>query len=219
MLYKNDESMRQNYFNYNLNSNLTHEYFFVGNANKQAYDFLVTSNSINNKFFLYGPNKSGKTHLGLIWAKKNNAIIYNNNNLQNILDSKKNIFIDNIFINLNEENIFHLLNHCYLYKLGILVTSNKFLNQYNFKFLDLSSRLKSLINLKINLPDDELLINLMVKLFNDKQIIVKNEEIFNFIIKRVQRSYEKIYLLINKIDSLSLEKNKQLTIPLIKEIL
>ena len=58
MLYKNDESMRQNYFNYNLNSNLTHEYFFVGNANKQAYDFLVTSNSINNKFFLYGPNKS-----------------------------------------------------------------------------------------------------------------------------------------------------------------
>ena len=218
MLNKNDESMRQNYFNYILNPNLTYEYYFVGNANKQAYDFLITANNTNNKFFLYGPNKSGKTHLGLIWTKKNNAIIYNND-LQEMLDLKKNIFIDNVFNNIDEENIFHLLNHCYLNNLGILITSNKFLNQYNFKFPDLSSRLKSLMNLQINLPDDELLVNLMVKLFNDKQIIVKNDEIFNFIIKRAQRSFEKIYILIEKIDNLSLEKNKQLTIPLIKEIL
>ena len=27
---------------------------------------------------LYGPNKSGKTHLGLVWKEMNNAIIYNN---------------------------------------------------------------------------------------------------------------------------------------------
>ena len=210
--------MKQNYFNYNLIPNLTYEYYFVGNANKQAYSFLISENNINNKFFLYGPNKSGKTHLALIWAKKNNAIIYNND-LKKILNLKKNILIDNVFNDINEENIFHLLNHCYLNNLSILITSNKFLNQYKFKFADLSSRLKSLMSLKINLPDDELLLNLMIKLFNDKQIIVKNDEIFNFIIKRVHRSYEKIYLLIDKIDSLSLEKNKQLTIPLIKEIL
>ena len=90
---------------------------------------------------------------------------------------------------------------------------------YKFNLNDLSSRLKTFLNLNINLPDDELLINLMIKLFHDKQIVVKNPEIFSYIINRVDRSYEKIYLLINKIDSLSLEKNKQLTIPLIKEIL
>ena len=59
----------------------------------------------------------------------------------------------------------------------------------------------------------------MIKLFNDKQIIVKNTEIFNYIIKRVDRSYQKIFILINKIENLMQKKNKQLTIPLIKELI
>ena len=81
------------------------------------------------------------------------------------------------------------------------------------------SRLKTFINLNIDLPDDELLMNLMIKLFYDKQIIVKKPEIFNYIIRRVDRSYEKVFILINKIDHLLLKKNKQLTIPLIKELI
>ena len=60
---------------------------------------------------------------------------------------------------------------------------------------------------------------LMTKLFSDKQIIIKNKEIFDFIFNRVNRTYNDIFLFIEKIDSLSLEKKRQLTIPLIKEIL
>ena len=41
----------------------------------------------------------------------------------------------------------------------------------------------------------------------------------DYLIKRVNRSYEEIYNLANKMDNLSLEKKRQLTIPLIKEIL
>ena len=59
----------------------------------------------------------------------------------------------------------------------------------------------------------------MTKLFYEKQIIIKNNEIFNFIFNRVNRTYSEIYSVINKLDVLSLEKKKQLTIPLIKEIL
>ena len=61
--------------------------------------------------------------------------------------------------------------------------------------------------------------NLMIKLFKDKQIIIQHPEILNFILKRVHRSYEKIFLLIEKIDRLSLEQKRQLTIPLIKELI
>ena len=39
------------------------------------------------------------------------------------------------------------------------------------------------------------------------------------LIKRIKRTYEEIYILSNKIDRISLEKKRQLTIPLIKEIL
>ena len=60
---------------------------------------------------------------------------------------------------------------------------------------------------------------LMTKLFFEKQIIIRNKDIFDFIINRVSRTYQDIYLLVQKIDKLSLQKKRQLTIPLIKEIL
>ena len=60
---------------------------------------------------------------------------------------------------------------------------------------------------------------LMTKLFLDKQIIIKHKEIFDFIFKRIDRTYDDIYSFVEKIDKLSLEKKRQLTIPLIKEIL
>ena len=60
---------------------------------------------------------------------------------------------------------------------------------------------------------------LMTKLFSEKQIIIKNKEIFDYIFNRVNRTYADIYFLVEKLDKLSLEKKRQLTIPLIREII
>ena len=209
--------MEQSFFNYNLRPNFSLNDFFVGSANIEAYNLLINTKKINN-LLLIGPPKSGKTHLSFIWQKKFNGIIYNNN-INQILENKSDVIIDNIFKNINEEEIFHIINHCSSVNCRILITSNIELNEYTFKLKDLSSRLKTFINVNINLPDDELLVNLMTKLFHDKQIIVKNPEIFHYIIKRVDRSYEKIFNLIDKIDNLLMKKNKQLTIPIIKELI
>jgi len=209
--------MEQSFFNYDLSPNFSINDYFVGTSNIEAYKSLINTENINN-LFLLGPPKSGKTHLALIWQKKFNAIIYNNN-INEILENKSNVVIDNIFINSDEEEIFHIINHCTGANCKILATSNIKLNEYNFQLKDLSSRLKTFINVNIDLPDDELLVNLMTKLFHDKQIIVKNPEIFHYIIKRVHRSYEKIFHLIDKIDNLLMKKNKQLTIPMIKELI
>ena len=59
----------------------------------------------------------------------------------------------------------------------------------------------------------------MTKLFSDKQIIIKNKEIFDYIFTRLSRTYLDIYMFVEKLDRLSLEKKRQLTIPLIKEII
>ena len=209
--------MEQKYFNYNLKTHLSIDDYFVGDSNQETYNQLINNNFSKN-FFLNGPNKSGKSHLGLIWKKKFHAISYENN-LNQILNMKLNVLVDNFFKNINEEDVFHIINHCNLNNLNILIISSVSLLDYEFKLKDLSSRLKTFTNIKINLPDDLLLMNLMIKLLNDKQIIVKNPEIFNYIIKRVDRSYEKVFILISKIDKLLFEKNKQLTIPLIKELI
>ena len=210
--------MEQSYFNYNLKPGLAIDDFFVSTSNKKAYNFILNKKIDNKKILLIGPNKSGKTHLGKIWQKNNNAVSYENN-FEIILNYKKNIFIDDFLKNINEEQIFHLINHCSINKLTILLTSKKEVFEHNFLLKDLVSRLKTFNLLRIDLPDDDLIINLIIKLLHDKQIIIKNEEIFHYILKRIERSYEEIFLLIENIDKLSLEKKRELTIPLIKKLL
>ena len=210
--------MEQSYFNYNLKPGLAIDDFFVSTSNKKAYSFILNKKIDNKKILLIGPNKSGKTHLGKIWQKNNNAVSYENN-FEIILNYKKNIFIDDFLKNINEEKIFHLINHCSINKLTILLTSNKEVFEHNFLLKDLVSRLKTFNLLRIDLPDDDLIINLIIKLLHDKQIIIKNKEIFHYILKRIERSYEDIFLLIENIDKLSLEKKRELTIPLIKKLL
>ena len=210
--------MEQSYFNYNLKPRLAIDDFFVSTSNQKAFNFILNKKIDNKKILLIGPNKSGKTHLGKIWQKNNNAVSYENN-FEIILNYKKNIFIDDFLKNINEEQIFHLINHCSINKLTILLTSNKEVFEHNFLLKDLVSRLKTFNLLRINLPDDDLIINLIIKLLHDKQIIIKNEEIFHYILKRIERSYEEIFLLIENIDKLSLKKKRELTIPLIKKLL
>ena len=84
---------------------------------------------------------------------------------------------------------------------------------------NLLSRLKIFNYVSINKPDDEILINVLTKLLIEKQFIIKNKDIFEFLLKRVSRTYEAVYNLVNKKDKLSLEKNKKLTIPLIRELI
>ena len=207
----------QKFFNYHFPKNNDKENFFVNQTNQQAFD-VVINNDFDQNIFLFAPKKSGKSHLLNIWKEKNNALFFDNN-FKEIIKLNENIAIDDIFENTTEEDAFHLINHCILYNLKIFITSSIDLKNFNFKFKDLQSRLRSFYYLKINIPDDEMCKMLMTKLFLEKQIIIKHKEIFDFIFKRVDRSYNDIYLFVEKIDKLSLEKKRQLTIPLIKEIL
>ena len=205
----------QKSFNYEFKYQLNELNFFVNQTNFYAFNGLIKNNI--QLSFLYGPKKSGKTFLGKIWLQNNQAVELNNN-FQIFPDSKKNIFIDNI-LSFNEENLFHLVNNCILNKSKILITSNNKINEIDFKYKDLSSRLKTFSNLEINQPNDEMLLTILTKLLIDKQFIINSKEIFEYILRRVDRSYEGIYNIVNKLDILSLEKKRQLTIPLIKEIL
>jgi chromosomal replication initiation ATPase DnaA len=207
----------QKTFNYQFSLKDDHENFFVNYTNKEAYEATILENFDQN-IFLFGPEKSGKSHLASLWKDKNNAISFNDN-FSNIIENKKNVVIDDALSRSSDENLFHLINHCKLNHLKMYFTSSVDINAYDFKFRDLYSRLREFIYLEIKTPDDEMCKMLMVKLFSDKQIIIKNKEIFDFIFKRLNRTYLDIYIFVEKLDRLSLEKKRQLTIPLIKEII
>ena len=93
------------------------------------------------------------------------------------------------------------------------------INRGRFKLKDLLSRLKSFYFIKISDPDDELINHLLLKHLHDRQIIIHNVEIFSYITKRINRTYLDIYNFVEKIDKLSLSQKRQITIPLIKELL
>jgi len=207
----------QKIFNYEFSSQNDHENFFVNQTNQKAYDITILE-TFNQNIFLFGAKKSGKSYLANLWKNKNNAILYNNNFSQ-IIENKKNVVIDDVLGKSSDENLFHLINHCKLNNLKIYFVSSINITTYNFQFKDLYSRLREFFYLEIKKPDDEMCKMLMVKLFSDKQIIIKNQEIFDFIFKRLNRTYLDIYIFVDKLDRLSLEKKRQLTIPLIKEII
>jgi len=207
----------QQYFNYKFSKLKDDENFFVNSTNQNAYN-LISDINFKQNIFLYGPRKSGKTQLINIWKEKNDALIYKDNLIE-IVNSTKNVAIDDVLEFKSEEEMFHIINHCKSFNLKIFSTSSLELNTYNHNLNDFYSRLKSFYYIDIKQPDDEMCKIIMTKLFYEKQIIVKNNEIFNFIFNRINRTYSDIYSVIDKLDVLSLEKKKQLTIPLIKEIL
>ena len=207
---------KQKYFNFKFSNFYNYKDFYVNETNTNAVEGILDNNFVNK--FLIGPNKSGKTFLGNIWLKKNKAINFNKN-FNDIINNKKAVFIDDIEKKNNEEEIFHIINHCKLYKIKILVTSNLNINEINFSLKDLISRLKSFSLYKIQNPDDDMLLKILTKLFVDKQFVINSNDIFPYILKRANRSYEEMIFIVEKLDSLSREKKRQLTIPLIKEIL
>ncbi len=207
--------INQKSFNYHFNNTFSENNYFVNSSNFNAFSGVIKNDFKN--LFLYGPNKSGKSFLGQIWMKKNNAIRLNND-LKIILDTKLNVLVDDL-ITHNQEEIFYLVNNCILNNLKILIISNTKINDISFRYEDLSSRLKTFNSYEIEKPDDEMLITILTKLLIEKQFIINSNEIFDYILRRIDRSYQAIYEIVTKLDEISLDKKRQLTIPLIKEIL
>ena len=206
---------KQKTFEYKFVNNNILPNFYINLTNENAYEGVINS---GNKTLLYGPRKSGKTEISNMWVIKNNAVVFKNN-LDNLININKNILIEDLDKILNYENIFHLINHATSYKLKILITTSVSISNLNIKLNDLVSRLKTFNYLEIYSPDDDMLLNILTKLFIDKQFIINSNSIFNYILKRANRSYEDMIKIVEKLDKLSLEKKRQLTIPLIKEIL
>jgi chromosomal replication initiation ATPase DnaA len=83
---------------------------------------------------------------------------------------------------------------------------------------DLVSRIRNCLVIGIKNPDDNLIFALLIKYLSDRQINI-DKKLIEYIIKRIDRSYEKIFLFINKIDRLSLKKGKPINLATIKEAL
>jgi len=128
------------------------------------------------------------------------------------------LIIDNFDENIDQKLFYSLFNQSNQIENYILINSQKPIKDFNFELPDLKSRLKSFINIGIDLPTDDLLQVIISKSFSDRQINIE-PKISKFIIKNVERSYDKMFKFLKEVDELSLSTGKSININLIKKVL
>ena len=198
--------------------------FYVSSNNFSAYKLIESWPNWPGKWLnVFGMSGSGKTHLSKILEKKINKIKlveakYLNNKIIEELNKIDCLIIDNYQNNIDENLFYSILNQSKQLDNYIVVNSISSLNKLNYNLLDLQSRLNSFIFIGIQLPNDDLLQVIISKFFSDKQINL-NPKISEFIIKNVDRSYEKMFKFLKDIDELSLSTGKSININLIKKVL
>ncbi len=200
-----------------------HDDFFLSKSNKHIIEFLNTWPRWERKFVnIIGEELSGKTHLMNIFLKKNKGIKFDANSLKNFDLNKikvyDNIIIENLTETIDENLFYSLLNIIEQENKYIIITSNKPIVYIDFSLEDLKSRLKNFILLNIEKPDDELMFAILLKNLSDRQISI-DKKLIDYILKRIERSYRKIYNFIYKIDQLSLKRKKSIDLKIIKEVL
>tara|TARA_A100001015_G_scaffold308563_1_gene406397 strand:+ start:893 stop:1570 length:678 start_codon:yes stop_codon:yes gene_type:complete len=215
--------LNQQIIRFDHNKNYENEDFFISNSNKHILDFFEQWPKWEKNFLnIVGENFSGKTHIVNIFLKKFKGIkldasLLNNDNLKE-LKIYQNIVLENLTNKINEKLLYTLINMIDQNNKFLIITSSKPMVDLNFSLEDLSSRSKSFILQNIEKPDDELIFALLVKNLSDRQISLE-KKLIDFIIRRIDRSYSKIFNFIYKIDEISLKKKKSIDLKIIKEVL
>ena len=217
------KKLNQLLLNFEYKQNFKDEDFYVSNSNYFAFNLLNTWPKWEKNFLnICGDNYSGKSHLANIFLKKFKGVKIDAHSIsdENLNEIKvyENIVLENFDRNINEVLIYSLFNLIDQDNKYLIINSRVPINEINFSLSDLKSRTKSCLFAKIEKPDDELMFALILKNFSDRQIVI-DKKLIDFIIKRIDRSYSKIFEFIYKIDELSLKKKKPINLKTIKEVL
>ena len=203
--------------------NYKDEDFFISKSNQHILKFLNEWPKWEKNFLnIIGEKFSGKSHIIDIFLKKFDGIKYEakslNNDILKEIKLYENIVIENLNEKIDEKLIYSLFNIIEQDNKYLIVTTTKPIVDLNFSLVDLRSRSKNFILQNIEKPDDELIFALILKNLSDRQISL-DKKLINYTIKRIDRSYGKIFDFIYKIDEVSLKKKKSIDLKIIKEVL
>ena len=216
--------MSQLVFKFPFKTRYFEQDFFVSSNNFSAYKLIESWPNWPGKWVnIIGPTGSGKTHLSKILEKKIDRIkIIDANEINNEsvieINNLRCVIIDNFKNNIYEKVFYSFLNQSKQLDNYVVINSIEPLKGSNFNLEDLKSRINSFVLIGIELPTDDLLKVIISKTFSDKQINL-SPKISEYIIKNVERSYEKMFKLLKDIDELSLTSGKQISINLVKKII
>ena len=217
------KDLNQLLLDFDYKQNFRDDDFYVGKSNYYAFELINKWPKWEKNFLnISGEKYSGKTHLVNIFLKKFKGLRVNTNLIDEECLKKiklyQNIVLEDLELNVDEKLIYTLFNLIDQDNKFLVITSTMPISEINFQLEDLRSRTKNCLLAKIENPDDELMFALILKNLSDRQITL-DKKLIDFIIKRIERSYGKIFEFIYKIDKISLKKKKSIDFKIINEAL
>lgn len=204
------------------------EDFWVSDSNRTAISWLDKwPEWPAPALIISGPPASGKTHLLQVWRKETAAKELRwqdlaDEDIDQLIRDTKAVIIDDISHAIGdraqEEALFHLYNMMRERNGYLLVAADLPPAEWSFLLPDLKSRLLAAPTVAIGSPDDELMAVILTKLFSDRQIFV-SQEVVQFILPRIERSFLAVSQLVDKIDRKALAEKRAVTVPLVREII
>ena len=204
--------MTQLIFKFPFKTNYFKDDFYVSESNFEAYKLIENWPKWSSRFInIFGPSGCGKTHLANIFHKKINSFFIKaselNNNILSDIKIKECLIIDEYKNNVEEKLFYSILNQLQLSNQYIIVNSLEPIQNLRVKLKDLKSRFSSFMSIGIDLPTDELIKVIISKNFSDKQVKIESK-LLEYIIKNIDRSYDSIFDLIDKLDDFSLSTGR-----------
>ena len=206
------KNLNQLILNFDYEQNFKDQDFYVSKSNEYSFKLLNNWPKWEKNFVnLIGERFSGKTHLINIFLDKFKGIKIEASNISNQFLKQIKVYENIVIENFNDqidENLFYtLLNIIDQDNKYLILTSVKPVVEHLFRLDDLNSRSKNFLLSNIEKPGDDLMFALILKNLSDRQISI-DKRLIDFIIKRIDRSYGKIFDFIYKIDDISLKKKK-----------
>ncbi len=217
------KELDQSIIKFDYEKSLKYDDFHISESNIHIIEiFNKWPNWEKNFLNISGERYSGKSHIINIFLKKFKGIKFDAKKIEdnNIKEIKihQNIIIEDLDKNINEKLLYSIFNLIEQDNKYLIVTSAQPIVDIGFNLLDLKSRTKNFLLQNIGKPNDELMFALILKNLSDRQISL-DKKLINYIIKRIDRSYGKIFDFIYKIDEISLKKKKSIDFKIIKEAL
>ena len=203
---------------------LTRHDFLSDPSNEDALRWIDRyPNGPSTALIIYGEEGSGKTHLAHIFASKTKAPLFQasiltQKDLPDLLTSEALVLEDVEATLTNENALLHLFNMVKEQSKHLLLTANSPPNQWGIKLKDLSSRLATCTLVGLKSPNDTLMAAVIVKMFADRQLRIQ-QHVIDYLLQRMDRSFSTARRIVEKADELSLTSKRNITLPLLKEVL
>jgi len=191
--------------------------FCSGPSNESAQSALQRSDSWSfGALVLVGDQGSGKSHLAEMWRHNNSGKVISASSIPLRLTGS--IVVDNVDEQLDEEGLFHLLNRAVCSEAKVLLLARVGPSGWSVKLADLVSRIRALEVVRIDEPDDEVLVCILKKLSRDRSLRL-DDKLLQYLVTRMERSSQSALRLVEALNARSLEGYRPVNRALARQVL